>query len=286
MLAGLFTSRPKNRKRVEQKKLALPAVDWTRVGSALVGVAAVLGVALTLALALNRPVRAVQVAGSFQRVPALDVERVVRAKLTGGFVTANLAELQAAIEELPWVDHARVQRRWPDGLRVEVTEQIAAARWGASGLLNTRGELFVREARHIPPELPALDGPEGTEQQVADLYFQVFPRLLESGLRVTSLRLDARGAWELDLASGATVRFGRRQLDERVERFVRVGAPVVAGRPSEIAFVDMRYSNGFSVGWRTAAAAGKATPGGAAAPAAHAGVGAREEMERDPNNDA
>ncbi len=282
MLAGLFTSRPKNRKRVEQKKLALPAVDWTRVGSALVGVAAVLGVVLTLALALNRPVRAVQVAGSFQRVQVLDVERVVRAKLTGGFVTANLAELQDAIEALPWVDHARVQRRWPDGLRVEVTEQVAAARWGQTGLLNTRGELFVREARHIPPELPALDGPEGTEQQVADLYFQVYPRLLEAGLRVTSLRLDARGAWEMDLASGATVRFGRRQLQERVERFVRVGAPVVAGRPTEIAYVDMRYSNGFSVGWRTAGAAKSAA--GAAAPAAHAGTGAREEAERD--NDA
>jgi cell division protein FtsQ len=285
MLDRLFPSRPKNRKRVEQKKLALPAVDWQRVGSGLVGAAAVLGVALTLALALNRPVRAVEVAGSFQRVQALDVERVVRAELTGGFVTANLAELQASIEALPWVDHARVQRRWPDGLRVEVTEQVAAARWGRTGLLNTRGELFVREARHIPQELPALDGPEGSERQVADLYFQVYPRLLESGLRVTSLRLDARGAWELDLATGATVRFGRRQLQERVERFVRVGAPVVAGRPSEIAFVDMRYSNGFSVGWRTVGAAGKAAaPAGAAAPAAHAGAGAREEAERD--NDA
>jgi cell division protein FtsQ len=284
MLAGLFTPRPKNRKRTEQKKLALPAVDWTRIGSTLLGAAAVLGVALTLALALNRPVRAVEVAGNFQRVQALDVERVVRAELTGGFVTANLAELQTAIEALPWVDHARVQRRWPDGLRVEVTEQVAAARWGTTGLLNTRGELFVREARHIPPELPALNGPEGTEQQVADLYFQLYPRLLESGLRVTSLRLDARGAWELDLATGATVRFGRRQLQERVERFVRVGAPVVAGRPSEIAIVDMRYSNGFSVGWRTAGAAVQAAPTGAAAPAANSGAGAAQDSQRD--NDA
>lgn len=270
MLAELFKPRSKNRKRAEQKKLALPTVDWKRVGSVLIGAGAVLGVVLTLALALNRPVRAVQVAGSFQRVQALDVERVVRAKLTGGFVTANLAELQAAIAELPWVDHARVQRQWPNGLRVEVTEQVAAARWGANGLLNTRGELFVREARHMPPELPALAGPEGSERQVADLYFQVYPRLLESGLRVTSLRLDARGAWELDLASGVTVRFGRRQLEERMERFVRVGAPVVAGRPTDIAYVDMRYSNGFSVGWRTAAV-GKAP----------AGVGTQEESTQD-----
>ena len=39
MLAGLFGMRPKNRKRVEPRKLALPAVDWKRLGSALIGVA-------------------------------------------------------------------------------------------------------------------------------------------------------------------------------------------------------------------------------------------------------
>jgi cell division protein FtsQ len=282
-LDGLLPLRRKNRKRVESRRFRLPAVNWPRVGSALLGVLAVAAIALSLAAALNRTVRAVQVTGSFQRVQPQDVERVVRARLTGGFVTANLSELQTEIEKLPWVDHARVQRRWPDGLRVEVTEQVAAARWGATGLLNTRGELFVREARHVPPELPALSGPDGSEQQVADLYFQVYPKLLESGLRVTSLRLDARGAWEMDLANGVTVRFGRRQLQERIDRFVRVGAPVVAGRPNDIAYVDMRYSNGFSVGWKTVGAGQLPAAGTMPATAVHA-AGRNEQSERD--NDA
>jgi cell division protein FtsQ len=196
-------------------------------------------------------VRRVDVAGTFQRVSALDVEQCVRARLRGGFITANLDEVQHSIEQLPWVDHARVQRRWPDGLIVQVTEQMAMARWGETGLLNSRGELFIKDARHVPPELPRLDGPEGSEHQVATLFFQVQPRLLESGMRMSALRLDPRGAWELDLASGVTIRFGRRQLDERLERFFKVGASVVAGRPNDIAYLDMRYSNGFSVGWRT-----------------------------------
>lgn len=253
VLAALLPSRPKNRKRVESRKWKLPDLDWKRIGSALFGCAAVIALASVVALALNRPVRTVAAEGAFQRVSPLDVERVVRERLTGGFVTANLAGLQAAIEELPWVDHARVQRRWPDGLAVQVTEQLPAARWGATGLLNTRGELFIRDARHVPPELPTLSGPDGTERDVADLYFQIQPRLLESGLRVTSVRLDTRGSWEVDLSNGVTVRLGRRLVQERLERFLHVGAPVVAGRPTDIAYVDMRYSNGFSVGWRTAA---------------------------------
>jgi cell division protein FtsQ len=251
-LGTMLSRRARNRARVESKpRWRLPAINWARAGSIALGVAAVAALAGVIGFALDRSVRRVDVAGSFQRVSPLDVEAIVRTRLRGGFITANLDQLQQAIETLPWVDRARVQRRWPDGLVVQVTEQMAVARWGESGLLNSRGELFIKDIRHVPPELPRLDGPANAERQVADLLFQLQPRLLEAGLRPSALRLDARGAWELDLASGVTVRFGRRQLDERIERFLKVGAPVVAGRPNDIAFLDMRYSNGFAVGWRT-----------------------------------
>jgi cell division protein FtsQ len=249
---SLWPRRAKNRARVEKKRrFAWPKVPWARLAPHALGALAVAALAGSIALALDRPVRRIDVAGSFQRVSPLDVEQVVRARLRGGFVSANLDTLQRAIEALPWVDHARVQRRWPDALAVQVTEQAAIARWGTTGLLNARGELFLKDARHVPPELPRLDGPEGAERQVAELLFELQPKLLESGLRISALRLDPRGAWELELANGVAVRFGRRQLQERIERFLKVGAPVIAGRPSDIAFLDMRYSNGFTVGWRT-----------------------------------
>ena len=122
----------------------------------------------------------------------------------------------SAVEALPWVMHARIQRRWPNSLHVTVIEQTAAARWGDSGLLNTRGELFVKAAAHVPAELPRLSGPEGSESQVAQRYMSVQGRMLEAGMRIAALRLDERGAWEMDLDSGVTVRLGRRDVDERI----------------------------------------------------------------------
>ena len=70
-------------------------------------------------------------------------------------------------------------------------------------------------------------------------------------MRLTALSLDARGAWELRLDNGVTVRFGRRQVDERFERFLTVALHMICQRAADIAYVDMRYTNGFAVGWRS-----------------------------------
>ncbi len=106
----------------------------------------------------------------------------------------------------------------------------------------------------MPLELAQLSGPEGTENEVAQRYLASQGRLTEAGLRLTALRLDARGAWEFDLANGVTVRLGRRQVDERFERFVATAAKLVTQRADDIAYVDMRYANGFAIGWKGALA--------------------------------
>ena len=200
--------------------------------------------------ALDRPVRVISMDGSFQRVSPGQIEKAVATYAHAGFMSANLSDIQRAVEALPWVDHARIARRWPNSLHVTVTEQTAAARWGESGLLNTRGELFVKAAAHVPAELPRLSGPLGSESQVAQRYMSAQGRMLEAGMRIAALRLDERGAWEMDLDSGVTVRLGRRDVDERIERFIHTASQVIAHRMAEISYVDMRYSNGFAIGWR------------------------------------
>jgi len=206
--------------------------------------------------ALDRPVRVISMDGSFQRVSPGQIEKAVAPFAHAGFMSANLSDIQRAVEALPWVDHARIARRWPNSLHVAVTEQTAAARWGESGLLNTRGELFAKAAAHVPAELPRLSGPEGSEAQVAQRYLSAQGRMLEAGMRIAALRLDERGAWEMDLDSGVTVRLGRREVDERIARFIRTASQVIAHRLTEINYVDMRYANGFAIGWRNPGASG------------------------------
>ena len=255
--------RPRNRRKPSERAPALPAVNWRAIGLTLGALAGVAALAGAVSWAFDQPIETVAVTGRFQRVAPVDVERVVKGTLHGvGLLSVDLSAVRHAIHTLPWVDVVSVQRAWPRGLNVLVIEQTAAARWGERGLLNTRGELFDSDERHIPPELARLEGPEGEESAVAQRYFAAEGRLAQAGLRLSALRLDARGAWEFDLANGVTVRLGRRQVDERFEKFMSAALKLVTQRGEEIAYVDMRYTNGFAVGWRGAAARRARSEGG------------------------
>jgi cell division protein FtsQ len=245
----------RNRRQVRNEgPTLLERVDW-RAAGIVASLAAGIGVfALLLVLALDRPVQRVLVEGSFQRVSPPEIEAAVVEVARGGLASVDLDEVRGRVERIDWVDHAVVSRRWPDALRVVVVEQVAAARWNDAGLLNARGELFLRNARYVPPELPLLEGPDGSEGMVAQLYLDAQGRLLEAGVRLTGVRLDERGAWELELANGVKVRLGRLAVTDRLDRFIRLASPLVAKRAAEIGYVDMRYTNGFSVGWNSRSA--------------------------------
>ena len=249
----MLTRRRNNRRREPRRwHWRLPTLPWRQLSLAGVSVAVLGLLAAALLWLLDRPIERIVVEGSFQRVSALDVEKATRARIAGaGLVSVRLPMVREALRSLAWVDDVSVERQWPRGLRVRVTEQVAAARWNDDGLINARGEQFRTEARFIPPELPLLTGPEGAEPLVAARYFAIQGKLVEAGMRLTAVHLDARGAWDLTLDNGVGVRMGRRQIDERFARFTDVTLRLVAARAADIAYVDMRYTNGFAIGWRS-----------------------------------
>ncbi len=244
-------SKPKNRRKREDGgfRLAGPWAARAGIGAAVCGVLGLAG--WLVAGALDQNIASVSVTGRFQRVSPVEVEQAVKARVRDmGLVSVDLAAVRRAVEQLPWVDTAIIERQWPRALSIRVVEQVPAARWGANGLLNIRGELFISEARHIPPELPRLSGPRGSESAVARRYLAAQGALAEAGMRLTAVRLDQRGSWEFDLDNGITVRLGRRQVDERFARFVAAGVGQVSSHANDINYIDMRYTNGFAIGWR------------------------------------
>jgi cell division protein FtsQ len=247
-----------NRRRVESRltRLRLPSIgaQWRDRLKALVVapllVVALVGVFRGAKLVLDQPVRNLVVEGTFQRVAPIQIEAAVADGLDDGFLSVDLGALRERVRALDWVDRVNVGRSWPDTLVVRVTEHQAAARWGDTGLLNVRGELFTEQSQHAFPELPSLGGPRGSERDVARRYLAVRGKLVEADLTLESLSMDERGSWRLVLGGGQEVRLGRRDIDERLYRFFDVVAPALAKELSRVEYIDLRYTNGFAVGWR------------------------------------
>lgn len=244
-----------NRKRRDQPVIKLPAIPWVAISSVLGVVVMAAGLVTATRWVLNRPVERVVISGEFERVSADQLEAVLRKAMGKGFLAADLVAIQEQVTAQPWVATARVSRQWPDTLDVTVTEEEPAARWGADGLLNPQGRLFVRHTTHIPAELPRLNGPEGSETEVAARFVAIQERLVERGLRIAALELDGRGAWTLVMSNGIGVRLGSQDVESRLNRFFEALDTVVAPVAADVQFVDMRYTNGFSIGWKQSRAA-------------------------------
>ncbi len=240
----------KRRRQQKTRRAHLPSIPMARVTAILAAAAVVLLSYQVSTHLLDKPIHSITIEGPFQRVSALQIEESIADELSSGFLSANLAVIQQQIVALHWIDQANVVRRWPNELLISVTEQIPAACWGERGLLNTRGELFVTDARHIPAELPRLSGPEAQAAEVAGRYLGIREQLIPLGMDVRRLHVDPRGAWDMTLQNGIDVRLGRSEVERRTQLFLDVAANVVASREAQIDYIDMRYNNGFTIAWK------------------------------------
>lgn len=244
---------------------------WTlrgALGAALLVGGAWLWDAVAHAEALR--MRALLVSGPFERVAQAEVYARVRGHLAANFLQLDLDAVRADVEALPWVARAAVRREWPGTLRVDVTEEVPVATWQGRQLLDAAGTAFAPFDPAVAADaaLPALAGPEGSAPLVLATLRDMQRVVGERLPPFARLELSERRAWEAWFEDGTRVRLGRREALARIARFAEVAAPLVGPQAQHVAYVDMRYANGFTVGWRGTPEAPRATARGGAAPTA------------------
>jgi cell division protein FtsQ len=144
---------------------------------------------------------------------------------------------------------------------VRVWERQPLARWGATSLISHRGESFTPAAGTLPAGLPVLSGPKGTEGLLVESLAHFGEVLAPAGLKVVVIEIDERGAWSVALDAGLAMRLGRDRIEERLRRFADVALPTLGDRIQQVAYVDLRYGNGFAVRWRDSVPAPAAEEG-------------------------
>jgi cell division protein FtsQ len=196
------------------------------------------------------PIRAVRIEGEILHLNRDRLREVATPVVSGGFFTVDLAAVGRALSELPWVYRVSVRRQWPDTLVVAVEEQRAVARWGDAALLNPFGQVFAPPSAEFPPDLPELTGPAGREESLLRAFAEAEEMLLPLGLELEAMHEDERRSRELRLAGEVRIALGREEQASRLRRLAAVFERALAGRQSEIAGIDLRYTNGLAVAWR------------------------------------
>ena len=137
----------------------------------------------------------------------------------------SVSEIRRRLLDYGWVKDARVSRRLPDTLVIDIVERTPAALWqngGALQLIDSEGVVLDRVPVDKMPDLPLLIGPgaNGQEQQLDALMASV-PTLkpqLASATWVSGRR------WDLAFQSGETVALpeGDESAKAALMKFARV----------------------------------------------------------------
>ncbi len=198
---------------------------------------------------MDRPIAGVSVESEFKYISQADTQSVVASRLTKTFLELDMQGIKTALEANPWVDNVMVMRRWPDRLVVHIEEQKPIARWGQEGFLNRRGEIV-----QVPPT-PALDGlplflaDAQYAKEVMRQYLAVKNLVSPVNLVPQTLVLDNTKSWRIQFTSGLSITLGREKSLEKLKNISKILRTELAPELPHIKSIDMRYDNGFAVGW-------------------------------------
>jgi cell division protein FtsQ len=191
---------------------------WRRVLLGLAAVGAVAGSVWLVFFSSALAVQGVRVTGTEVLTDAA-VEQVAAVPLGVPLATADLAAVQARVEQLPAVRSAEVSRGWPDRVRIEVTEReaVAAVSWeGRWQGLDEQGVLF-RDYPAKPEGLPEVTRRAATDAEALAEVAAVVGALPADLLqRVRSVEVRSVDAISLHMRRGAVVNWG--SADQSAEK--------------------------------------------------------------------
>ena len=200
------------------------------------------------------PLRELVVMQELREVRRSEVENTLAGRLHGNFFSVDLDALRLSLEQLPWVRHADVRRRWPSRVEVRIEEHVPVAFWGQTPgqLVNSYGEVFAASMSVTPAApMPVLLGPPGMAPDMLVYYQQAADVLKPLGRIPRALNVSPRLALQVKLDDGMLVELGREQakapIRQRMERFVEYYPSVLSAARQRPSVVDMRYPNGFAL---------------------------------------
>lgn len=169
-------------------------------------------------------VKDVEVTG-MERVDQLKVYNIVLAEMDRSMPMVDIEKVRADLLQYGWIKDARVSRRLPDRLAVEIVERKPTAVWQRNGkysLIDAEGTVLENVTAAEVGELPLLNGDDANRHSVA------LGQLLD---KASALKAQVAGAswignrrWDLRFKTGETLALpeGDKAAAEALLNFARM----------------------------------------------------------------
>ena len=196
------------------------------------------------------PIRYVQVEGAFQYIDKEDIKNKIAPLVQLSYFSVDLQMIQHTVMSLPWAEKVQVQRIWPDRLKLRIYEQKPVVRWQSESLLNVKGDIFKPMNLDEFQSLPVLYAPVEQRQQMLQVMDGLMLSLMDQGLHLTEFRVSERQSWLLAMEGGMIIQLGRFQPLQKFTLLMHALMVIGSELVEKIAYIDMRYPNGYAVRWR------------------------------------
>lgn len=197
----------------------------------------------------SKPISSFALLGAPQYTTNADIrEQILNMVELKGFFAQDVDKVREQIQTMPWLKGSVVRKIWPDRLSISVIEYQPVAYWNQDELLSNDGVVFKMPFDKLKnANMPQLFGPDYQSAVVLEAWNKIFNDFKSKQLNLKSLSIDERGAWEVTLDNGITLKLGRGEWKSKIDRFVTIYPQIEIPEHKKIDYVDLRYKVGAAV---------------------------------------
>ena len=166
------------------------------------------------------------------------------------FFTMDINYLREKIEKIDWVKNVIIRRSYPDEVKIYIEEHIPVAIWNNDYYLDEFGKMF--SANNINSDLPLIVSRSNRNNIIFKYFTLLSKSILDNEIddKVIKIQENEIRSLSVFFSSGIKVEFGSSNITDKINIFFKAYKTLNSSDLKKIRYIDMRYSNGFSVGWK------------------------------------
>ena len=166
------------------------------------------------------------------------------------FFNIKLDYLKNSIEKVGWVKNAYIRRSYPNEVIIFLEEYNPVAVWNNDFYISENGYIF--SANKIEKKLPKISSFSNRNVIIFEYFSLISDGILKNKINEKILQIKENEIRSLTvlLSSNIAIKFGSQNIKERIAIFFKAYKTLKSSDLKKIRYIDMRYSNGFSIGWK------------------------------------